>query len=185
MNTKKSTQYSSMSKFLHWLIALSVIIMLIVGFFLDDVPEQYQGTAYMLHKSTGISILFLMIVRFLWIRATGQPPLPESVKLWEKIVSRFVQYSFYLLLIIMPLSGWIMSVAADRVPMFFGLFKAPLPWVESNKSLAEFMGEAHELIAWIIIGFLFLHIAGALKHHFIDKDDVLKRIWCAKKSNRL
>jgi cytochrome b561 len=174
MDSRVKTAYSPGVKFLHWLIALLVIVMLCVGFLLDSLPDGYQSTAYMLHKSTGITILFLMIIRFIWVHISGRPPLPETMKSWEKLLSRFVQYSFYALLILMPLSGWILSVAADRIPVFFNLFKAPLPWITPDKSLADFMGETHEVIAWIIIVFLTLHILGALKHHFIDKDRVLK-----------
>lgn len=174
MSTTNVKRYSTGIKIIHWLIALTVIIMLVVGFLLDSIPEQYKSTAYMMHKSTGITILFLMILRFVWINIVGRPPLPPTVKKWERILSRFIQYSFYVLLIIMPLTGWIMSVAADRIPVYFNLFKAPLPWITPDKSLAKFMVESHETIAWILIVFISLHVLGALKHHFIDKDRVLK-----------
>ncbi len=150
--------------------------MLCVGFLLDSIPEQYQGTAYMMHKSTGITILFLMILRFIILHATSRPVLPASIKLWERILSRFVQYGFYVLLLLMPMSGWIMSVASQHVPSYFGLFNMPLPWVSPDKTLAKFMNESHTVIAWILIGFIFLHIMGALKHHFIDKDNVLRKM---------
>lgn len=170
------TGYSAVAKWLHWIIALTVVLMLLMGFFLDDVPESFQGTAYMLHKSTGLTILFLMICRFIIIHANTRPALPDSMKLWEKILSRLVQYGFYVLLILMPMSGWIMSVAADRVPSYFGLFNMPLPWISPDKPLAQFMNESHEVIAWILLGFICLHTLGALKHHFIDKDNVLRRM---------
>ncbi|HAU1191906.1 TPA: cytochrome b [Legionella pneumophila] len=181
MGTKTASDYSPLSKLFHWVIAIAVIVMLIAGFFLDEIPEQFQGVAYMLHKSTGITILFLMILRFIWIHANGKPALPASVRNWERFLSRFVQYGFYILLIIMPLSGWIMSVAADRTPSYFGLFQAPLPWIEPNKSLAELMAECHETIAWILIAFITLHILGAIKHHFIDKDNVLRSMLPGKR----
>jgi cytochrome b561 len=174
MSSRKVTGYSPMMKFLHWLIALAVIMMLIVGFFLEDIPEQYH--AYTIHKSTGITLLFLVIFRFIIIHASGRPPLPDSVKLWEKALSRFVQYSFYILLILMPLSGWIMSVAAGYIPSYFGLFNLPLPGIGLDKPLGDFMSESHTIIAWILIVFVALHIAGALKHHFINKDNVLKQM---------
>jgi cytochrome b561 len=170
------TKYSSLSKLFHWVIALAVILMLSAGFFLDDLPEQFQGTAYMLHKSTGITLLFLMLLRFIWIHAVGKPALPTAMRLWEKMLSRVVQYGLYLLLIMMPLSGWIMSVAENRDPIYFGLFKASLPWVGENQSLSKFMAESHETIAWILIAFITLHILGALKHHFINKDTILRRM---------
>ncbi|WED44402.1 cytochrome b [Legionella cardiaca] len=173
---KNYTDYSKSSKFLHWLIALLVIIMLSVSFFLEDLPEQYISTAFLIHKSTGLTILFLMILRLVLIAFRGRPPLPESVATWEKIFSRVVQYSFYILLILMPLSGWIMSVAANRVPSYFGLFSLPLPGIEPDKQLAHSMEEVHEIIALILIALIILHIAGALKHHFYDKDNVLLRM---------
>ena len=77
----------------------------------------------------------------------------------------------------MPLSGWIMSVAADRTPVYFGMFKAPLPWIGVNKDLSKFMNHTHEIISWVLIAFISLHILGALKHYFIDKDKVLQRMW--------
>jgi cytochrome b561 len=176
VSTRVKGGYTPAIKWLHWIIALAVILMLFMGFFLDDIPEKFQGTAYMLHKSTGITILFLMIIRFIIVHANTRPALPESMKLWEKVLSRIVQYGFYILLFLMPLSGWIMSVASEHVPTYFGLFNMPLPWISADKPLAKFMNESHEIIAWILIGFICLHAIGALKHHFIDKDNVLKRM---------
>ena len=75
----------------------------------------------------------------------------------------------------MPLCGWIMSVASERVPSFFGFFRLPLP-IKPNKALALFMKESHEIIAWILVGMVVLHVLAALKHHFINKDNVLKRM---------
>lgn len=171
--------YSSGSKFFHWLIAVIVISMLSGSFFLNDLPEQYQSIAYLYHKSFGLTVLFLMCARFLWIQYTGKPNLPRTVKQWEKILSRLVQYSFYILLICMPLSGWVLSVAENRVPSYFGLFQMPLP-IAANKALSKLMDQSHKTIAWILIALLVLHIAGALKHHFFDKDDVLKKMLRAK-----
>ncbi len=174
-------KYSSVSKFLHWLIAAIVILMLSLSFFLGDVPEKYSDTAYMLHKSLGFSILVLMIFRILWIFHAGKPPLPTAVPFWEKLLSRFVQYSLYILLILMPLSGWIMSTASKYTFYFFKLFPLQLPFVTRNKQLEDLMLQVHNTLAWIIIGLLVLHIVGALKHHFIDKDDVLRSMLPKKK----
>lgn len=172
---KKNLTYSTGSKFFHWLIAVIVIVMLSGSFFLGDIPEKYQPNAYMLHKSFGITVLFLMVARFVWIMYTGKPALPPSVPRWEKKISHVVQYSFYILLISMPLCGWVMSVAAGRVPSYFGLFDMPLP-VEANKVLSKLMNTSHKTIAWILIILLFLHVAAALKHYFIDKDKVFQRM---------
>ena len=165
--------YHPLSKFLHWLIALLVVTLLVVGFLLEDLPP----IAYTLHKSFGILVLALMIGRVLWIRHIGRPSLPEAMPQWEKFFARAVQHCLYLFLIMMPIAGWIMSTASGHVPEFFGLFLFPCPGISEDKALAEFMKEVHETTAWIIIGLLFFHVAGALKHHFGDKDNVLKRMW--------
>lgn len=177
MNENSKKHYAASIKFLHWIIALLVIGMLCIGFFMDDFSKQSKVIVYPLHKSIGLTILFLTLIRFIWVQYRGKPDLPLTMKLWEKITSRIVQYSFYVLLIIMPLSGWIMSVAAGKTPSYFGLFDLSLPWIGIDKPLAEFMAESHETIAWILIALIILHVGGALKHHFIDKDNVLKSMW--------
>lgn len=170
-------EYSKGSKWLHWLVAVIVLLMLSFSFFLDDVPKAYRSDAFMIHKSLGLTVFFLMCIRLFWIVHTGKPELPSTVVLWERVLSKVVQVSMYVFLFAMPLAGWIMSVAADRVPSYFGLFQMPLYGIPVNKHLAEWMAEAHETIAWILIGLLALHIAGALKHYFINKDRVLQRMF--------
>ncbi len=173
----KTTVYSLGSKLFHWLIAVIVIAMLSVSFFLDDLSGAIKPTAIMLHKSLGLTVFLLMILRAFWIVHTGKPALPTTVARWERCLSHLVQYSLYLFLLLMPLCGWIMSIAANKTPSFFGMFNAPLPWIVPNKALAQWMFSAHETIAWIIIALLCLHIAGALKHYFMDRDKVLQRMW--------
>jgi cytochrome b561 len=172
----KMRKYSLGSRILHWCIGIIVLLMLSVSFFLTELPEQYQSSAFFIHKSFGLTVLLLGVIRIAWILSSGRPGLPASVKAWEVILSRFVQYSFYVLLILMPISGWVMSVAGNRIPSYFGLFSLPIPGVHPNPSLKEFMFHTHNTIAWILVALVILHIAGALKHHFIDKDDVLKKM---------
>lgn len=171
------TEYSSGSKFLHWLIALIVIFMLTATFFFGDLPKSMKGFAFMMHKSFGILVLVLMLFRLYWIHHTGKPSLPLTVPAWQRFASRFVHYALYILLIIMPITGWVMSVAANRIPSFFGLFSLPLPWIEADKPLAKLMNQSHKLLAWVIIAFVLLHVAAALKHFLFDKDKVLQRMW--------
>lgn len=182
MSEKALMQYSTTAKFFHWLVAVIVIAMLSGSFFLDDVPEAFQSNAYMLHKSFGLTVLFLMVLRFIWINYAGKPPQPLSMSLWERVLSRVVQYSFYVFLVSMPLIGWIMSVAEGRTPSYFGLFNLPLP-IHENKQLGDVMADAHTVVAWILIGLLVLHVLGALKHQYINKDDVLKRMLPGRKMN--
>jgi cytochrome b561 len=166
-------RYSNPSKFFHWIIALLVILMLSLSFYLDDVAKQYQVQAYMIHKSFGLTILALMLIRILWIVKRGKPPLPATVPLWQQRLARLIQYSLYILLIIMPLSGLILSVAAGRSPSFFGLFTVTLP-IPASDITAGIFGQVHLIVAWILILLISLHILGALKHYFIDRDEVLQ-----------
>lgn len=177
MLKQEVTRYSALSKGLHWLIALMVILMLSVSFFLDDVPSQYTSLAYTLHKSLGLSVLGLMLIRIVCIIYYGRPSLPKSVPGWIQWLSRFVQYSFYVLLLVMPLSGWIMSMAGNRIPSYFGLFPLPLPGISPNPWLENWMDQSHKVIAWILIALICLHIAGAIKHYFIDKDGVVNKMF--------
>lgn len=168
--------YSTVSKLLHWVVAFLVIMMLSLSFFLDDVPKENQDFAFMIHKSVGLTILLLMLIRLVWIIKKGRPPLPYTIAPWERHLALFVEYSFYVFLIVMPLTGWIMSVAADRVPTFFDLFNVPFYGIPVSKPLAHLIKQIHNNLAWVIIAFIVLHIAGALKHHFVDKDTVLDRM---------
>jgi cytochrome b561 len=170
---KDVSEYHLFSKILHWLIALLVLTLLIVGFNLENLPS----TAYTLHKSFGLIVLALMISRVLWMRHVGRPTLPETMPIWERLFARGVQHCLYLFLIMMPIAGWIMSTASGHIPEFLGLFPLPCPGISPDKELAELMELVHGTLAWVIIGLLFFHVAGALKHHFWDKDNILKRMW--------
>lgn len=168
--------YSGVSKFFHWIIALIVILMLSGSFFLGSLPAPLKSQAFMFHKSFGITVLILMVLRLLWLAYAGKPPLPVTVPLWQKFFAHLVQYSLYFFLLLMPICGWLMSVAANKPPVFFGMFSLSLPWITPSKALAEFFELCHNTIAWILIALIILHICGAIKEHFIDKDGVLLRM---------
>lgn len=168
--------YTSFSKAIHWLIALVVIPMVLGSFYLESIAKPTRGTAIMLHKSFGLTILALMLIRLIYIHRVGHPSLPSSMPDWEKRLSRVVQYSLYVCLLLMPMCGWIMATAANYPPVYFNWFTLPFPFVSPNEALSHWMFQAHHLIAYCIILLLGLHIAGALKHHLIDRDDVLKRM---------
>lgn len=168
-----NTSYGSVSKFLHWAVALLVLCMLVFGFFLDDIPKDYKGLVYNIHKLTGLTILSLMLLRVLWALMN---PKPESLSLrhWETWAERTVHLALYVTVIAMPLAGWIGASAADKPP-HLGDFKFLLP-VTQGKPLAEASFDMHTTLAYIIISLLCLHIGAALFHHFVRKDGVLKRM---------
>jgi len=168
--------FGSVSKFFHWSVSALVLIMLSVGFFLSSLPESFQGTAYMLHKSTGLLILTLMIVRAAWAAFNPRPLPVKTLSALERLLSRVVQDLLFVFVILMPLSGWAMATAAGRAPSFYQLFTLPMPWISESRALAQLLAEWHERIAWILIGLLVAHIGAAMKHHHMNKDEVLKRM---------
>ena len=168
------TQYGRVAKWLHWIIAILVITMLLGVFYLDYIPKSAKPMVIMLHKSTGILVLFLVIFRLVWALSQIKPSLPASVPKWQKKIARSIHGLLYVGLFIMPLSGWIMATAANKFPVFYGLFSWPFPFIQSNKGLARQLFQVHQLTAWILLTLVSLHILAALKHHFINKDNVMK-----------
>lgn len=175
-------RYSKGAIILHWLIAICIITAILIAEITEDWEGASRGTAMMLHKSFGISVLFLSIVRIIW-RLTHRPPaMDPHMKVWEKGLAHFAHTIFYILMIGMPITGWIMSSApAEPYPLtYFGLFDIPYLPVQGNKAAGEAAYNGHELAGKVMIGVILLHIAGALKHQFFDKQPILSRMGIGK-----
>jgi len=172
----KNTQdsFGSVSKLLHWLIALLVIVMVIAGWFMDGLPDSIRGTVVNLHKLTGLSILFLMIFRLFWVLINPKPVSPPGTSAIQHLIEWVGHAFLYFLIIAMPLSGWIGSAAAGRAP-YLGDFLFNLP-ITQSKQLVKLSFEIHEILAILIIVTVSLHILAALYHHYVCKDNVLKRM---------
>lgn len=171
-----TTSYGSVSRILHWLLFLLIIGMLIVGFLMGSLAKPFRFEVYTVHKSIGLCVLALMLFRIFWMSINPKPKLPLTTPRWQAIGAHTVQGLLYFILMAMPLSGWIMSTASDHIPSFFGWFKVPMPFIPLDKPLADTASSLHEIFAWTLIVLLLLHIGAALKHHYINKDDVLKRM---------
>ncbi len=167
------SSYGAVSKFLHWLIAILIICMLVFGYFLGDVPKSYQGLAYDTHKLIGLTILSLMLLRLLWALTNTKPTVPGA-RAWERFSERGVHFLLYLTIICMPIAGWIGSVAAGYPP-HAGSVNFNLP-IEKSKPLSDAAFDMHGTLALIIIGLLSIHVLAALYHHFVKKDNVLRRM---------
>lgn len=147
--------------------------MLTVGFLLDNVPDDFKATAYNIHKLVGLSVLLLMILRLCWALANPKPHLPNTA-LWERFAERFVHFALYFLVILMPLAGWIGSSAAGRYP-HIGDFLIKFP-VAEDKGIKELAFNIHGIAAYLLIGFITIHVLAALYHYFIKRDNVLQRM---------
>ena len=165
-------EYGDVAKFFHWLLFLLIGGMLIFGYFLDDIPKDWKGFAYNTHKLLGITILVLMLLRISWALINRKPELRTTPL--EYYLERTVHYGLYLVVLAMPTVGWVGSVAAGRPPKW-GNYVFNLP-IEPNKDLAHTMFEWHESLAIALIVLIALHFLAALFHHFIRRDNVLKRM---------
>ncbi len=180
----ETSRYTAVAITLHWVIALAIIGLIPVGWYMGDLPDGAPGQEmlYQMHKSIGITVLILTIARIGWRLANPAPPLPEGMAPLEKTASHLVHWVFYGLMILMPLSGWVyVSTAYEfQVPtVLFGLVSWPhLPFMgalqnETGHGVAEFV---HSKLAWVAIAMIVLHVAGAVKHEITDEDGVLKRM---------
>jgi len=165
-------RYSRVAILLHWLLAFGMVCQLALGF---AMPKDESGfAAYQLHKSIGIAILLLTLVRLGW-RLVRRPPPPVERGLGGVLASA-VHWGFYAVLILGPLTGWVLvSSAPVQVPtLLFGTVPWPhLPVPAAVNGASE---EVHELLGWVAIGLLALHVAGALRHHLILRDGLLERM---------
>jgi len=171
---QRIVQYSNEFKWLHWGIAFIVLSLLSVSFFLEDFSATLKPTAIMLHKSFGLTVLILMLIRLVWVIRTDRPALPKAMPYWEMLLARLVQAAMYLGLIAMACIGWLMSTWANRAPCYFGLFHLPIPGLSPNQAWAHWCFQAHYILAWILVGLISLHVVGALKHALIDRDKVME-----------
>ena len=176
-------RYSGVAMALHWAIALLIVLEIGLGLRMEGPPGAITFAVYQLHKSIGITILALTLVRIGW-RWTHRPPPPGDGPSWEKRLAHLVHIGFYAMLLAIPLSGWLI-VSASRTgidTVLFGLVPFPhipgVPGLEpAPKAAVEDAAEtAHRLLGYALYGLLALHVLGALKHHVKDRDQGLARI---------
>lgn len=164
---------------LHWLIAGLLAFELALGWRAGDLPRALRGALFALHKPIGLTILALMLFRLFWRLTHRPPPLPDTLKPWERMLASATHHLFYLILILIPLGGWAIVSSGDqpRPVDMFGLFSVPaLPCLAGNRALNDLAANAHGLLATIAAIFVGLHVAGALKHQFVDRDNDFGRI---------
>ncbi len=167
--------YGSISKFLHWLIAVLVFCMLIAGYFMGDISNKTLHSQIVLaHKLTGLLILALIVLRLVWTLINPKPRLPLETPAWQTFATWLVHSLFYVFLILMPLSGWVMSVAAGKPPKLDGV-SLSLP-IAKNKPLSNTAYDLHSWLAIVIIALISLHVLAAIYHHYVKKDNIFLRM---------
>ena len=169
-------RYSTVSLVLHWLIAALVVTQIGLIWAHEATEGPISREFVTLHKSVGLSILVLTLVRLGWRIANPAIPLPAETPRWQKLLARGNHVLFYVLLLAMPLVGWAASSAAGRDIVWFGLFNWPLLPIGGGREMAGNLMDVHEAAAKLLIFLVVLHVIGALKHQFIDRDNVLHRM---------
>lgn len=171
-----TTHYTATAKALHWLMALLLFGLLALGFYMQDLPLSPQKLQlYSWHKWAGVTVFLLVLFRLAW-RITHRPPaLPGHMPKALQLAAHAGHALLYLLMIAIPLSGWLMSSAKGFQTVWFGILPIP-DLVDKQKELGDLLQLVHESLNWLFIAVIAGHIGAALKHHFIDKDDILIRM---------
>jgi cytochrome b561 len=168
-------RWGAFAQTLHWLIVALIILQFTLALLAEDLPPLKKLAMLARHKSFGITILALAIIRLAWRWLNPTPPLPSTLKSWERAVARWTHALLYALLFAMPLTGWMMSSARGFPVSWFGFLQLP-DLVPRNHSLYLALVTTHGTLALCLATVVALHAAAALKHHFMLKDDVLRRM---------
>jgi len=180
--SSQAGNYDNVAKTLHWIIALAIVLMLALGWIMDDFKGSLKFSAVQLHKSLGITILFLSLGRLGWRLTHHFPTLLKTMTLWERRAASSVHVLFYILIISMPLTGWVMVSASPlNIPtMLYGYIPWPhlpiLPTLENKRAIGHFFRGIHGYLAYLMAGLIVLHAGAAWKHHLVNRDDVLLRM---------
>jgi cytochrome b561 len=180
------TRYDGIAMTLHWLVALAVLVNLGLGLYMVNLPRSDPTKLEIvpLHMSIGLTVLVISIVIIAWRLTHRVPPLPADMAAPLKLLARSAHLLFYVLILALPLAGWMMVSSSPRggaVP-FFGLFKWPPLGFLAGMALPDkkvwvgTFAETHETLAWIMIGLVVLHLGAVVYHQIVRHDGVLKRM---------
>ncbi|MGE5320152.1 MAG: cytochrome b [Hyphomicrobiaceae bacterium] len=174
-------RYSTPAIVLHWLVALLIFAAFPLGLYMADLPfspEKLKLFSY--HKWIGVSVFMLAVFRVTWRLTHMPPPLPASVAAWQRRASVIVHGLLYLLILVVPISGWLMSSAKGVQTVWFGVL--PLPdLIGKDKALGRQLAEVHETLNYTMLALVVVHVSAALQHHFIERQPFLQRMGWSRK----
>lgn len=176
-------RWGNIARFLHWTIALLIFALIAMGWVMSEMegftPQKMQ--LYMIHKSTGLLVLALVACRLIWRLSGRKPKSLQSIPWYMNAGAEIVHWALYVLMLAIPLSGWLVNSYANVPLNWFGLTALRVPNLvtvpaEIGWDRAREMGEIHGTLAWLLLAVVGLHAAAALYHHFVRKDPVLARM---------
>ena len=172
-----SERYGLVSVLLHWLVAIAVFGLFALGWWMMDLDyySPWRQTAPFIHKSLGIVLFAVMLLRLLWRLLTPAPLPIASHSQTTRRLAHLGHSALYIGLFVLMISGYLISTADGRAIEVFGLFSVPA-LISGLPNQEDLAGKVHEYLAWALVIFALLHGAAALKHHFIDRDATLVRM---------
>lgn len=170
-----SVRYGWVAQFLHWAVLALLAVQVVLGKVAHELPVGFERLVMMSrHKSLGITILAIAVLRLLW-RWFDHPPPPPPMPRWQHVAASLNHWALYALLFVLPLTGWLTSSAANRPVSVWGLVQLP-DFVAPDAGLKEVLEETHEFLVNVLFVLVALHVAAALKHQFIDRDGLIRRM---------
>jgi cytochrome b561 len=171
------SRYTNTAVTLHWLLALALLAQIGFGWFLGDVPRGTPArTIYVnLHKSTGMVIGVLILLRVYWRLKHPAPPLPLSMPTWERVAAKWSHVLLYVCMIVMPVSGYVASNFSKYGVNFFNSIKLP-PWGVENEAIYAVFNTTHMVTSFLFVALIAAHVLAALRH-LVTRDGVFSRMW--------
>jgi cytochrome b561 len=177
-----AARYGAVAIAFHWLVAAALFVTFPLGLYMADLPLSPRKLALVsYHKWIGVTVLALMSLRLAWRLTHRPPPLPLAMPAWQGRAATLAHWALYGLLLAIPLSGWLYSSAVGVPTVYLGLWQLP-DLVGKDKALAEALKLAHKALNFTLLALVVVHVAAALKHHFVDRDGLLARMlpWPAR-----
>ena len=168
-------RWGAVAQWLHWTIVLLIVVMAYLGLTMVELPNTPKKVeVYALHKSFGLTVLALVVLRLAW-RLLAGTPLPEPMPAWQALAARLSHVLLYAVLVAMPLTGWLYTSASGFPLRWFGQFALP-KLSGRDRDVAGFAVEAHETLFLVLAALVTVHALAALKHHYLDRDRTLRRM---------
>lgn len=179
-----SVRWGAVARFFHWSMALLIAVQALIGLYMIGLPLSLDKLRiFLLHKSLGLTVFALQLLRLAWRLYDVRPQPPPGMAAWQQRVARLTHLALYLLLVVMPLSGWVYNSASGFPLPWFGLVQLPAI-APTSKSLAAAALLVHKTTFWSLMVLLAMHVGAALDHHWRVGDDVLRRMLPFAKGGR-
>jgi cytochrome b561 len=173
------SRYGAVAILLHWVMGALLIVLIGIGFYMVRLPDvgfdQEKITLILVHKSLGMGALMIVAMRLLWRLANAVPRFVDGMPQWQEVSAMFVHLWLYALMFALPLTGWLLSSAGGFPVSFFGWFEIP-DLIGENEYLFRALTQVHHWLGYAIAAAVVLHAAAALRHHFVQKDDTLRKM---------